>query len=109
MVSASDARLGQHIGQCRNAFHDGNLSYQIEHHLFPDLPSNRYQEIAPKVQEVFERYGLTTPPGHCPGRSPGVGQDHPAVAAQRLPREGVEPVTALTRTKPVGNGSAAAA
>lgn len=36
----------------------GNLSFQIEHHLFPDLPSNRYQEIAPRVQELFERYGL---------------------------------------------------
>jgi fatty acid desaturase len=40
-------------------FMTGNLSFQIEHHLYPDLPSNRYQEIAPKVQEVFERYGLT--------------------------------------------------
>ena len=37
----------------------GNLSHQIEHHLFPDLPSNRYAEIAPKVQDLFERYGLT--------------------------------------------------
>ncbi|HET9656739.1 MAG TPA: fatty acid desaturase [Kineosporiaceae bacterium] len=37
----------------------GNLSYHIEHHLFPDLPSNRYQEIAPRVQEIFARYGLT--------------------------------------------------
>ena len=37
----------------------GNLSFQIEHHLYPDLPSNRYQEIAPQVAEVFERYGLT--------------------------------------------------
>ena len=36
----------------------GNLSHQIEHHLFPDLPSNRYGEIAPKVKELFERYGL---------------------------------------------------
>jgi NADPH-dependent stearoyl-CoA 9-desaturase len=36
----------------------GNLSHQIEHHLFPDLPSNRYAEIAPKVQALFERYGL---------------------------------------------------
>jgi fatty acid desaturase len=27
----------------------GNLSHQVEHHLFPDLPSNRYAEIAPKV------------------------------------------------------------
>ena len=24
----------------------GSLGYQIEHHLFPDLPSNRYPEIA---------------------------------------------------------------
>src|SRR4029077_6204946 len=40
-------------------FMTGNLSFQIEHHLFPDLPSNRYQEIAPKVQELFDRYGLT--------------------------------------------------
>ena len=36
----------------------GNLSHQIEHHLFPDLPSNRYGEIAPKVKDLFERYGL---------------------------------------------------
>ena len=37
----------------------GNLSFQIEHHLFPDLPSNRYAEIAPKVKAVFDRYDLT--------------------------------------------------
>jgi NADPH-dependent stearoyl-CoA 9-desaturase len=37
----------------------GNLSHQIEHHLFPDLPSNRYYEIAPQVRRVFERHGLT--------------------------------------------------
>jgi len=36
----------------------GNLSHQIEHHLFPDLPSNRYAEIAPKVREICTRYGL---------------------------------------------------
>ena len=36
----------------------GNLSHQVEHHLFPDLPSNRYAEIAPKVQDLFDRYGL---------------------------------------------------
>jgi linoleoyl-CoA desaturase len=47
-------------------FMTGNLSYQIEHHLYPDLPSNRYQEIAPKVQEVFERYGLTYTTGPLP-------------------------------------------
>ena len=36
----------------------GNLSFQIEHHLFPDVPSNRYEEISPRVREVCERYGL---------------------------------------------------
>ncbi|MGZ6787639.1 MAG: fatty acid desaturase family protein [Nocardioidaceae bacterium] len=44
----------------------GNLSYQIEHHLFPDLPSNRYQEIAPQVQALFEEYGLTYTTGPLP-------------------------------------------
>ena len=37
----------------------GNLSHQIEHHLFPDLPSNRYSEIAPKVQALFDKYDLS--------------------------------------------------
>ncbi|MCA1982216.1 fatty acid desaturase family protein [Nocardioides nematodiphilus] len=37
----------------------GNLSHQIEHHLFPDMPSNRYAEIAPRVRALFDRYGLT--------------------------------------------------
>lgn len=36
----------------------GNLSHQIEHHLFPDLPSNRYAEVAPKVRALCQRYGL---------------------------------------------------
>jgi fatty acid desaturase len=36
----------------------GNLSHQIEHHIFPDLPSNRYAEIAPQVRALFEKYGL---------------------------------------------------
>ena len=36
----------------------GNLSHQIEHHLFPDIPSNRYAEIAPRVRDICERYGL---------------------------------------------------
>jgi fatty acid desaturase len=44
----------------------GNLSYQIEHHLFPDLPSNRYQEIAPKVQALFEEFGLNYTTGALP-------------------------------------------
>ena len=37
----------------------GNLSHQIEHHLYPDLPSNRYGEIALEVEDLFQRYGLS--------------------------------------------------
>jgi len=36
----------------------GNLSFQIEHHLFPDLPANRYAEISVEVREICERYGI---------------------------------------------------
>ena len=36
----------------------GNLSHQIEHHLFPDIPARRYAEMAPRVREICERYGL---------------------------------------------------
>jgi linoleoyl-CoA desaturase len=36
----------------------GSLGYQIEHHLFPDLPSNRYPEIAERVKVICERYDL---------------------------------------------------
>ncbi|WP_229072944.1 acyl-CoA desaturase [Actinoplanes sp. DH11] len=36
----------------------GNLSHQIEHHLFPDLPASRYAEIAPKIKALFEKYEL---------------------------------------------------
>ncbi len=44
----------------------GNLSYQIEHHLFPDLPSNRYAEIAPAVRALCEEYGLPYVAGSLP-------------------------------------------
>jgi NADPH-dependent stearoyl-CoA 9-desaturase len=36
----------------------GNLGYQVEHHLYPDMPSTRYAEIAPRVKELCERYEL---------------------------------------------------
>ena len=44
----------------------GNLGFQIEHHLFPDLPSNRYAEIAVKVRALCDKYDIpyTTGPLH---------------------------------------------
>ena len=36
----------------------GNLSHQIEHHLFPDMPANRYAEVAPKIKALCAEYGI---------------------------------------------------
>src|SRR6476661_1099166 len=40
------------------AFMSGNLCYQIEHHLYPDLPSYRLREIAVRVRAVCDKYDL---------------------------------------------------
>ena len=79
----------------------GNLSHQIEHHLFPDLPSNRYAEIAPKVQALFEKYDL-----HLQRRArcrqqvgSRLAQGRPAVAAQRLARPRRTPRTSRSQLK----------
>ncbi|KRB73191.1 fatty acid desaturase [Nocardioides sp. Root190] len=44
----------------------GNLGYQIEHHLYPDLPSNRYAEISTRVRALCDKYDIpyTTGPLH---------------------------------------------
>jgi fatty acid desaturase len=46
----------------------GNLSHQIEHHLFPDLPGHRYAEIAVEVRETCRRYGLPYNTGTLTGQ-----------------------------------------
>ncbi|MBQ0754757.1 MAG: acyl-CoA desaturase [Gammaproteobacteria bacterium] len=56
--------LRQMLGSCNiegsKLFHvlSGNLSHQIEHHLFPDMCSNRYKEVAPRVRALAARYGV---------------------------------------------------
>jgi fatty acid desaturase len=65
---ADETRGGWYVRQLLGAanidgrplFHllSGNLSFQVEHHLFPDMPSNRYAEIAPRVRDVCRRYEL---------------------------------------------------
>ncbi|MDT5177007.1 MAG: NADPH-dependent stearoyl-CoA 9-desaturase [Mycobacterium sp.] len=44
----------------------GNLSFQIEHHLFPDIPAFRHAEISEEVQEICERYGIPYNKGPLP-------------------------------------------
>jgi linoleoyl-CoA desaturase len=65
---AGESRGGWYVRQILGAcnirggrlFHvvSGHLGHQIEHHLFPDLPSRRYPEIAPRVQALCARYGI---------------------------------------------------
>jgi len=38
-------------------FMSGNLSHQIEHHLFPAMPAVRYVDAAPRVRAICEKYG----------------------------------------------------
>lgn len=41
-----------------NDFLHGFLNYQVEHHLFPDLPPLAYQRLQPKVKALCEKYGV---------------------------------------------------
>jgi NADPH-dependent stearoyl-CoA 9-desaturase len=61
MLGTANFRAGRVM-----AFMSGNLCYQIEHHIFPDLPSNRYPEIAERVRALCVSYDLpyTTGPLH---------------------------------------------
>ncbi|MEY4289784.1 MAG: hypothetical protein RLZZ30_1872, partial [Bacteroidota bacterium] len=36
----------------------GGLNYQIEHHLFPDMPALHYLTVAPQVQAIAKKYGI---------------------------------------------------
>jgi fatty acid desaturase len=60
----------------------GNLCYQIEHHLFPDLPSNRYVEIADRVRALCDKYDLPYTTGSL-GRQ--YGQSFWTIAKLALP------------------------
>ncbi|MGD9619000.1 MAG: fatty acid desaturase [Mycolicibacterium sp.] len=53
MLGAANFKAGPLL-----AFSSGNLCYQIEHHLFPDLPSNRLAQIAVRVRQVCDKYDL---------------------------------------------------
>ena len=78
-------------------FMTGNLSFQIEHHLFPDLPSNRYAEIAPQVQALFDKYDLPYVTGSLPRQ---VGSAWKKVIRLSLPNDfGVKAQAAVLELK----------
>ena len=78
-----ESYLRQLLGSCNldgtRLFHimSGSLSFQIEHHLFPDIPSCRYPEIKRRVRDVCERYAL-------PYNSGRLGHQYRSVAAKIL-------------------------
>jgi fatty acid desaturase len=39
-------------------FTHGWLNYQIEHHLWPDIPLSRYQMAQPKVKAICKKHGI---------------------------------------------------
>ena len=63
MLGSANFRAGRVM-----AFMSGNLSYQIEHHLFPDLPSNRYAEMSVRVRALCEKYDLPYTTGSLTGQ-----------------------------------------
>ena len=46
----------------------GHLSYQIEHHMFPDIPAHRYPEMAVQVREICDRYHIPYNTGSFPNQ-----------------------------------------
>lgn len=66
----------------------GNLSHQIEHHLFPDMPSNRYKEVAPKVKAICQEFGLEYVEGPLPKQ---VAESWRTIAKLSLPPKGWRP------------------
>src|ERR1700733_2923437 len=53
MLGTANFNAGPVLG-----FMTGNLCYQIEHHLYPDLPHNRYPQIAERVRALCVTYDL---------------------------------------------------
>ncbi len=41
-----------------NDFFHGWLNYQIEHHIWPDLPASEYQRLQPQVKALCAKYGI---------------------------------------------------
>jgi linoleoyl-CoA desaturase len=76
----------------------GNLSHQIEHHFYPDIPANRYAAIAVDVKRICARYGQHYNTGSLPRQ---FGQVMWRIVRHALPsRPSRAPALA-----PVGQGS----
>ncbi|TRW78684.1 acyl-CoA desaturase [Mycolicibacterium sp. 018/SC-01/001] len=64
----------------------GHLCYQIEHHLFPDLPSRRYPQIAARVRALCDKYDLPYTSGPLRRQFLQVQRTIMAMSLRRPPR-----------------------
>jgi len=78
----------------------GNLSHQIEHHLFPDIPAHRYSELLVDVREICERYGIPYNTGSLPKQFGSV--------VRKIVKLAVPPLPGLGRSKPASKAPAKA-
>ena len=75
----------------------GHLSYQIEHHLFPDMPSRRYPEVAPQIEAIFDKYDLDYVTGPLPKQ---VGSAWSEIIRLSLPNDtSLRQTVGILRTK----------
>jgi fatty acid desaturase len=70
----------------------GNLSHQIEHHLFPDIPAHRYGEISTDVRQICERFGIPYNTGPLHTQFGSVVRKIVKLALPPLPRRASVPV-----------------
>ncbi|HEY5189972.1 MAG TPA: acyl-CoA desaturase [Solirubrobacteraceae bacterium] len=81
----------------------GNLSHQIEHHLFPDLPAHRYAEVATEVRDICERYGLPYNSGPLHRQFGSVVKKIVRLALPGGRRDGSPDPAGPVRDEPAGN------
>ncbi len=78
LLGSTDFRAGPVL-----AFLSGHLSHQIEHHLFPDLPSNHLARVKRSVDDICRRYGVLRPTDSLTHQ---VISGHRAIVTLALPR-----------------------
>jgi fatty acid desaturase len=86
----------------------GNLSHQIEHHLFPDIPARRYPQIAPQIREICDRYGLEYNTGPLHKQLGSVARKILRLALPPRRKSDGEPADSRSDESPVGDAEVAA-
>jgi fatty acid desaturase len=100
----------------------GHLGFQIEHHLFPNIPAWRYPAMAPRVRDICERHGLPYSTGSLaaqfasamhrlvrfavPGRRPDAPHPGVAVRPARAPSRALPRAGGGRRPLPAQSGTA---